>query len=274
MCVLAWAIGWGLERSVMKEVMVIARCKGKAQMRGSHRCTPLTDVPTHCVCVVRLACTLSRRGMKTPLSKWGGFSLPLRTCWKMQPEVKFTSNQILLRIEIPASKTWVPFCTSADDRWTNSDSLTVWSSGQSDQRTGHKERTPNSWGLIPHVCLFSIIRGQREVTFLSLCLLPLPISALSSLVWESYKTREQSWAWHWHMVLFKWKIYFYFWFCVCVVDPMSAAAYESREDIGPPGTGIIGACESLDVVLGTPWVLWKGRKPSLSPSHLTGGSFI
>lgn len=39
------------------------------------------------------------------------------------------------------------------------------------------------------------------------------------------------------------------------VDAMSAGACEARKDIGPPGAGIIGGCESLDVVVGTPWVL-------------------
>lgn len=106
---------WGLEKRVMKEVMVIARYKGKAQMCGSQRCFPLIDMLMHCASWSDWPALSAGEIGRLLYQSEGASRYQGRMCWKMQPEVKFTSTQILLRIEIPASKTWVPFCTSSDD---------------------------------------------------------------------------------------------------------------------------------------------------------------
>lgn len=198
---------WGLEKMVMK-VMVIARCKGKVQMRGSYRRHP-TNRHAYALCLlVRLACTLSRRDRKTPLSKWGGLSLPGENVLEdtTRGEVHQYSN---------SAQDWDPyqqdFCTSSDD-WGTVLPCGVVVSLIKELVT--RRGLPTAEVKYPRFGSSPSSKEKEKWPSFPSAFLPLPIWALSSLVREPYKTRKQSWAWHWHMVLFKRKIHFYFWLYV------------------------------------------------------------
>lgn len=115
----------------------------------------------------------------------------LGVCWEMQPDV---ARDGCSGLRFPASKTCrVPLRISCDDQWTNNDSLTVWNSGLSDQGMGHKEMSPNNWGWdLPRLGSSPSSEKKEKYPSFPSAHLPLPIWALSSLVWDPYKTELNS----------------------------------------------------------------------------------